>query len=137
MSTVTVHDKTRWHLVVGVDWPRDFCSARPHYSVELQMEVDVESAVRAGMDPDRLASAGSPVHRVAPTRRDSVVRDTTDFRSRRRDSHRLPGRSDRHLRAKSGSCIRHSSHSQRHCSPGWESTCAMSVSERCSRCAGK
>jgi hypothetical protein len=36
----------------------------------------------------------------------------------------------------SGNCIRRSSHSQRRCSPGWESTCATSASERCSRSAG-
>ncbi len=63
------------------------------------MEADVESLVRAGMGTNRLASAGSPVHRLAPTRRDSVVRDTAYVGSRRCASHGLPGRRDRFLRS--------------------------------------
>ena len=75
-----------------------FCRACTHRIDERPMEADVESLVRAGVDTDRLEGAGSLIHRLAPTRRDSVVRDTANGGSRRRDSHGLPGWRDRHLR---------------------------------------
>src|SRR5262245_3513329 len=66
------------------------------------METDVDSLLRAGVGTNRLENAGPPVHRLAPTRRDSVVRDTAHVGSRRRASHRLPGRRDRHIRSNRG-----------------------------------
>src|SRR5262245_34327136 len=66
------------------------------------METDVDSLLRAGVGTNRLENAGSPVHRLAPTRRDSVVRNTANVGSRRRASHGLSGWRNRHIRSNRG-----------------------------------
>src|SRR5262249_2175308 len=87
---------------VGVDGPHRFCRACLYRTNERPMEADVESLVRAGVGTNRLENAGSPVHRVAPTRRYSLVRHTPDVGSRRRHSYGLPGRRNRLIRSNRG-----------------------------------
>src|SRR5262245_12867624 len=66
------------------------------------METDVDSLLCAGVGTNRLENAGSPVHRLTPTRRDAVVRDTAHVRSRGCASYGLSGWRDRHIRSNRG-----------------------------------